>query len=214
MASKQPTPTQNQTTNPNIDDIASKITTMMFCLYNAHFMNAVNPGCFQEQLDHLTSANNLPRMVGPQNPPSADILNIILNNNLVRHQQNNTATGNLPLTTQDNTQTHQKAQEQPNSNLSPADSTTENSSDSEPEEQVTEEHIENNRMECTHPTIAIQKNKTRKKNKIGTLPKTMIQTTKHKNNFQANKTHLQQTLPTPNQETTEQRDPRLRLRTQ
>lgn len=219
IASRQPVPTQDQTPTPNIDDLASKMTIMMFCLYNAHFLNAVNPGCFQEQLDYLTSANNLPRMVGPKNPPSADILSKILNNN-------STTPGNLPNitqeSTQENTQTHQNASKQPNGNLPLEDSTTEISSDSEPEEeQETEGHDKQEkgtRTESTpptRPTHTIQKKKPTKKHKADTLHRTTTQTAEHKNNSQRyNKTHFQITHPTQDQIDKEPRDPRLRLRTQ
>lgn len=189
MASAHPSP--NQAPTPNMEEIASKMTVMMFCLYNAHLMNAVNPGCLQDQLDHLTSANNLPRMVGPRNPPSADILNTILNSNILRHQQNTVTPENQPHTTNETIPTHQKAPEQTSGINLLEESTTESSSDSEPEELTAEG---NHKQEAGNkygsntettlpasPTHTIHKKKHTKKHKTGTLHKTTTWTTKRQN---------------------------------
>lgn len=66
----------------NITNLTDKVTTMMFCLYNAHMMNAVQPGTFQQHLDLMTTSNKLPRLIGPSNPPSNEILHNILGNTI------------------------------------------------------------------------------------------------------------------------------------
>ena len=43
---------------------------------HAHHLNAANPGTFNEELQKLFKANNLPTINIPTDPPSKDILNL------------------------------------------------------------------------------------------------------------------------------------------
>ncbi|KAK3867639.1 hypothetical protein Pcinc_026916 [Petrolisthes cinctipes] len=106
VAGKQP---QDQTTTTSVDNVTSTVPVTLFCLYNAHLMNAINPGSFQQQLDYLTSANNLPRMVGPQNPPLTEIISKVFYDIIPRSYPNTTlaTSRQQPTTTEEQTQMQQ-----------------------------------------------------------------------------------------------------------
>lgn len=227
-ASRQPPAPQYQTPIPNMEDIASNVTKMMFCVVNAHLMNAINPGTYQEQLDYLTASNNLPRMVGPQNPPSADIVNQLLNNT-IPSQHNTRAPGNEANTTQDDTPAQEKApkhtHEDNTTTISSSDSSEdeeENDSEDGKEQQSSEGEQENkeytNKTNTTTPTRTTQnihRNRHTMKFKEGTQHKTKMQTAKQRHNTNShNITHLQTTNTSQDQGNKETRDPRLRTRIQ
>lgn len=190
---------KNQITNiPTTMDLGtSTVTTMLFCLYSAHLMNAANPGSFQDQLDFLTSANNLPRLIGPQNPPSADIIHSILNTTIPR--------------------THPNPQQR---TMAEEEESEENSSLSENEEEETmseEESTTQIKIVSTSDNTQRRKKKSKSKPKQGITQRNMTVTgaTKNKNSQQMqprttphslNQTHLEHTK--------DPRDPRLRSRNQ
>ncbi|KAK4313086.1 hypothetical protein Pmani_015540 [Petrolisthes manimaculis] len=161
-------------------------------------MNAAIPGSFQDHLDYLTKANNLPRLIGPQNPPSSDIINSILSNTIPRTHPN----------PQQSTRTEQQEEE-----------TEENSSLSESEEEnnlTEEENIVQTRT-TSADNIQKRQQKKKKKKKKDNSQRTMSDTeTKSKNNLQTQPTtshqphNLAHNTPTPK----EARDPRLRNRQQ
>lgn len=232
-ANRQPPPPQYQTPIPNMEDIASKVTKMLFCVVNAHLMNAVNPGTYQEQLDYLTSSNNLPRMVGPQNPPSADIVQQLLNNNIPSQHNTKAPGGKKTNTTRDNTPAQEKTPKQTyedNTTTISNDSSEdeeENDSDDGKEQQNSageQDNVESTRPKNTNKTNTttptrttqnIHRNKHTMNHKEGTQHKTKTQTTKQQHNSQShNITHLQTTNTSQDQGNKETRDPRLRLRIQ
>ncbi|KAK3892023.1 hypothetical protein Pcinc_004112 [Petrolisthes cinctipes] len=145
----------------------STVPTMLFCLYSAHLMNAANPGSFQEHLDYLTKANNLPRLIGPQNPPSSDIINSILNNTIPRTHPN----------PQQSMMTEQQEEE-----------TEENSSLSESEEENNlkeEENLAQTRSTTSANNTQRKKKKNKNKRKKDNSQRTMTDAeTKSKNNLQ------------------------------
>ncbi|KAK3883661.1 hypothetical protein Pcinc_012040 [Petrolisthes cinctipes] len=145
----------------------STVPTMLFCLYSAHLMNAANPGSFQEHLDYLTKANNLPRLIGPQNPPSSDIINSILNNTIPRTHPN----------PQQSMMTEQQEEE-----------TEENSSLSESEEENNlkeEENLAQTRSTTSANNTQRRKKKNKNKRKKDNSQRTMTDAeTKSKNNLQ------------------------------
>ncbi|KAG0711334.1 RNA-directed DNA polymerase from mobile element jockey [Chionoecetes opilio] len=63
-------PTNAQPTLPTPDFS----TTGLICLMQAHFMNSVNPGTFQETLAECLALNGLPNVKLPPNPPSERII--------------------------------------------------------------------------------------------------------------------------------------------
>lgn len=187
----------------------STVPTMLFCLYSAHLMNAANPGSFQEHLDYLTKANNLPRLIGPQNPPSSDIINSILNNTIPRNHPN-----------PQNENTEQEEESEENSSLS----------------EVDEENLTEDENQTIPSTLAENTQRRKKKNKCkpkkdNSLKTTNVTETKSKNTLQtqprstpqshnqANNTPTQSRTPhslnqTHLEPTRETRDPRLRNRQQ
>ena len=57
------------------NDSALKIMTAVI---HAHTMNAINPGSYNTAMNQILTANNLPNMVFPDNPPSRKFLNLQL----------------------------------------------------------------------------------------------------------------------------------------
>ena len=79
------------------------------CMTHAHYLNSVNPGTFNIELQKLYKANNLPTIIIPEDPPSKLILNL--------NQQAQTNTNS-----QKNTQTqprHRQATQQQSNNTAP-----------------------------------------------------------------------------------------------
>ena len=46
------------------------------CMNHAHYLNAINPGTFNAELQKLYKANGLPTIIIPEDPPSRQILNL------------------------------------------------------------------------------------------------------------------------------------------
>ncbi|KAG0727852.1 RNA-directed DNA polymerase from mobile element jockey [Chionoecetes opilio] len=57
-----------------VDSSENFNTTGLICLMQAHFMNSVNPGTFQETLAECLALNGLPNVKLPPNPPSERII--------------------------------------------------------------------------------------------------------------------------------------------
>ena len=79
QATQQPNPATHQSTiNPTSWSFADKDTNIKIasCMMHAHFLNSLNPGCFNEELNKLYKANNLPSIIIPEDPPSKEILNL------------------------------------------------------------------------------------------------------------------------------------------
>ncbi|KAK4292902.1 hypothetical protein Pmani_034363 [Petrolisthes manimaculis] len=80
-------------------------------------MNAAIPGSYQDHLDFLTKANNLPRLIGPQNPPSSDIINSILSKTIPRthpNPQQSTSTEQQEEETEENSSLSESEDEENN----------------------------------------------------------------------------------------------------
>ncbi|KAK4328010.1 hypothetical protein Pmani_001484 [Petrolisthes manimaculis] len=177
----------------------STVPTILFCLYSAHLMNAAIPGSYQDHLDFLTKANNLPRLIGPQNSPSSDIINSILSKTIPRTHPN----------PQQSTSTEQQEEE-----------TEENSSPSESEDEennlTEEENIVQTRTSSADNNQKRQK-KNKKKKKKDNSQRTMSDTeAKSKNNLQTqpSTSHQPHNLPHNTPTPKDARDPRLRNRQQ
>lgn len=48
--------------------------TIFACLMHAHIINAENPGSYQDTINKVFPANNLPAIITPEDPPSKRIL--------------------------------------------------------------------------------------------------------------------------------------------
>lgn len=64
----QPTITQKQGTS------TTETRNIVQCMVHAHFLNVACPGSYEEEVNFLFTANGLPTMKVPKNPPSALIL--------------------------------------------------------------------------------------------------------------------------------------------
>lgn len=70
---------QPSTSNTNnIDKIETdKHDRMYMCMMHTHFKNSKNPGTYEQELNKMLTANNLPTLKVPEDPPSLDILTAI-----------------------------------------------------------------------------------------------------------------------------------------
>lgn len=68
---QQPGTTEATTVSPNTH------TLIYACFMYAHIINIANPGTFQQEVNKMFKANNLPPIKTPDNPPSQAILNVM-----------------------------------------------------------------------------------------------------------------------------------------
>lgn len=196
------TNTNNYAPKLNNETITDNVATMLFCLYSAHMMNAAQPGSFQQHLDYMTTSNKLPRLIGPENPPSKDIIQAVLGNTIPKTQ---------PIPSQSN---HKDEEEEhtPTNNISEESTDTEETLEETPDITVTMEDTRSpeDNIQITHSTPKNTKNKNKtpkdtyhNKNTQQTKPKPNTQHHQQQNLLQNQITHEQ---------TKEPRDPRLRHR--
>ncbi|ORD93408.1 hypothetical protein ECANGB1_2305 [Enterospora canceri] len=75
--------TATTTTNPinpliNTSDCFNKdtATKIMACMMHAHIQNIARPGTYNDEINKVFKLNNLPSIILPENPPSADIFSM------------------------------------------------------------------------------------------------------------------------------------------
>ena len=129
QATQKPNPiTLQNTTNPPSWSFIDKDTNIKIasCMMHAHFLNSLNPGCFNEELNKLYKVNNLSSIIIPEDPPSRELLSLNRGKENTARQDKTTPcttqTHSLLRTTQQSTQ----AQSEPmNTNQQTEETTTE-----------------------------------------------------------------------------------------
>ena len=91
VANSNATMSTQNITQPIIDKDTT--TNILSCMLHAHFMNAIHPGTYNEELNRALKLNNLPKINLPSNPPSKEILNLTSNT-----ETQNTTNNNIPAT--------------------------------------------------------------------------------------------------------------------
>lgn len=196
----------NDTPKLNTVNITDNVTTMLFCLYSAHMMNAVQPGSFQQHLDILTTANKLPRLIGHESPPSKEIVQTVFGNTIP--QTNLAATqSNLEDEMEEHNQIINKDTEEIGGTVEALEVPSEVAED----EDTTHSNVNNTQETLTTPKTG--KSNNRNKTKDHSQNNNNKQQTRQKPSIQLQQHILQQNQAT-HEQTKEPRDPRLRYRQQ
>lgn len=108
---------QTNTSTINIPQMSESFSKIFTCMMHAHLLNMAEPGCYNEVLNSMLTKNNLPKVIAPNNPPSAKIINNLSETNV-------TAQTSIPSDTHTTTTPAKSLQTNPTSSISEKSATT------------------------------------------------------------------------------------------